>query len=120
MPDNINPNANSKESARKPGDITSHSINEPGKGAPKAFKVPEDHTLTTAETLKQDYPDGYVVEYVAPTVTVSVAPKPTDKTTLKLAKAGKSDPDDLEDEIDQAERNGDFKSMHRSPPSKKK
>jgi hypothetical protein len=102
MPDNINQDAQSKESTRKLGDSTTHSINEPGPGAPKPFKVPEDHTLTTPETLAQDYPQGYVGPDVEP------------GTARALILEHGDDPDDLEDEIDQAKDDGDFKSMHRS------
>lgn len=117
MPDNVNPLAYSEESARKPGDITTYSINEPGPGDPVAFKVPEDHTVTKPETLEQAYPDGYV------------APEPPEKVEgqAKVVKADDptdtDDPDDLEDEIDQAKEDGDFKSpykpTHKSPAKRK-
>lgn len=133
--DNVNPNAYSEESAREPGDIETYSINEPGPDAPQPFKVPEDHTATTTETLEQAYPDGYV------------APEPPEppeqdaRQDLESARADQadeadvsgtigdisdpsdpSDPDDLEDELDQAEEEGDFKPTHRShkPSSSKK
>jgi hypothetical protein len=115
--DNVNPNAYSEESAREPGDITTYSINEPGPGDPVAFKVPEDHTVTTPETLEQAYPDGYV------------APEPPEQEGReKQAKAddlsNTDDPDELEDEIDQAKEEGDFKSSgykptHKSPTKRK-
>jgi hypothetical protein len=116
--DNVNPNAYSEESAREPGDITTYSINEPGPGDPVAFKVPEDHTETTPETLEQAYPDGYV------------APVPPEQieNQARVVKAddpgNTDDPDDLEDEIDQAKEEGDFKSSgykptHKSPTKRK-
>ena len=117
--DNVNPNAYSEESAREPGDIETYSINEPGPDDPVAFKVPEDHTATTPESLEQAYPDGYV----APET-----PEQTEKRTrtVKAADPGDTaDPDDLEDEIDQAKEEGDFKSSgykptHKSPTTKRK
>ena len=115
--DNVNPNAYSEESAREPGDIETYSINEPGPDDPVAFKVPEDHTATTPESLEQAYPDGYV----APET-----PEQAEKQakTVKAADPGNTDdPDDLEDEIDQAEEEGDFKPLHKSPtksPTKRK
>jgi hypothetical protein len=113
--DNVNTNAYSEESARDPGDITTYSINEPGPGDPVAFKVPEDHTATTPETLEQAYPEGYV----APET-----PEQHDQhvKAYKQAKAdevaAKDDPDDLEDEIDQAKEEGDFKSSGYKPTHK--
>lgn len=107
---------NKDESAKKPDATTSYSINEPGLDDPQAFKVPEDHTATTPETLERDYPDGYA----APETEQSVK-------THKQAKADEAteDPDELEDEIDQAKEEGDFKSSgykptHKSPTTKRK
>jgi hypothetical protein len=111
--DNVNPLAYSKESARKPGDITVHSVNEPGPGAPKAFKVPEDHTETTPEALERAYPDGYRGhEEVDLGGMNHPALKPEDvDDDFDIDHI--NDPDELEDELDQAKEEGDFKSMHR-------
>jgi hypothetical protein len=118
--DNVNPNAYSEESAREPGDITTYSINEPGPGDPVAFKVPEDHTETTPETLEQAYPDGYV----APETPEQIDQKKQARTVKADDHSNTDDPDDLEDEIDQAKEEGDFKSSgykptHKSPAKRK-
>jgi hypothetical protein len=118
--DNVNPNAYSEESAREPGDITTYSINEPGPGDPVAFKVPEDHTETTPETLEQAYPDGYV----APETPEQTDQKKQARTLKADDPSNTDDPDDLEDEIDQAKEEGDFKSSgykptHKSPTKRK-
>lgn len=120
--DNVNPNAYSPESARKLGSVDTPSINEPKPGEQVAFKVPEDHTVTTPETLAQDYPDGYVPPEPPPEEVIRYG-FTGDAISTTRDPGNTSDPDDLEDEIDQARRDGDFKPMHRSfksPPKKRK
>lgn len=119
--DNVNPNAYSPESAHDPADVTTYSINEPGPGEPVAFKVPEDHTVTTPETLEQAYPEGYV----APETPEQTDQEKQARTVKADDPSNTADPDELEDEIDQAKEEGDFKSsgykpMHKSPPTKRK
>lgn len=114
--DNVNPNAYSAESARKLGVPAPGSINEPKPGEPKPFKVPEDHTVTTPESLAQDYPDGYVPP---------IPPEEVGREDLEQARIDEADkadaafitddPDDLEEEINQAKEDGDFKSPPRNP-----
>ena len=114
--DNTNPLAYSRESARKVGDITVHSVNEPGPGAPKAFKVPEGHTATTPESLERAYPDGYRGhEEVDLGGMNHPALKPEDVDGDGIIDT--DDPDELEDELEQAKEEGDFKPLHRSRQS---